>query len=382
MPRWRERVSISNVLSAVFAANGFLNLVTGFLPILGVGPRVAVGQVPGYLRVTPSQQISGVVSILLGVVMIALGRGLYQRRRAAWRWAVVLLVALAANNLMRGTTPETGILSGLILIGLLAGRRRFNVPSASPLGYGQVIALASVAFALAYGIVGTHLMRNQFRGLETWTDSIYYTFVTYSTLGYGDILPTTPDARLFVVSMIVVGLGSFITAITMVVGPMIERRMKGVLEVMGRLQRAEDHVIVCGYSSVGESAVDELQERGVPYVIIDDREDLAAHLRSKGHDALTGDAARRETLEQANARGARAVIAASDSDSVNTLVALTARELRDATPGASFRIVARVEDEENIEKMRHIGADEVISPSTMGGRAMAQKALEAGTAPK
>ncbi|MFO7898965.1 MAG: NAD-binding protein, partial [Planctomycetota bacterium] len=216
--------------------------------------------------------------------------------------------------------------------------------------------------------------------LETWTDSIYYTFVTYSTLGYGDILPTTPDARLFVVSMIVVGLGSFITAVTMLIGPMIEQRMKGVLSIMGRFQRAKDHVIVCGYSSVGESVVDELQDRGAPYVIIEDREDLAAHLRSKGHDVLSGDAARQETLQEANAGAARAVVAAFDSDSVNTLVALTAKELRDATKGARFRIVARVEDEENIDKVRRVGADEVISPSTLGGRAMARKAVGAETA--
>ncbi|MFO7898760.1 MAG: ion channel, partial [Planctomycetota bacterium] len=197
MRRRVSRINVPGLIAAVFAVNGFLNLVTGLLPILGGARAVGVEQVPAYLRVTPARQISGVVSIFLGVLMIALGRGLYQRRRAAWWWAVGLLVALALNNLIRGTTPQTGILSALVLIALLLAWRRFDVRSAAPLGYGQVIALASVLFALAYGIVGSHLMRAQFSGLETWTDSIYYTFVTYSTLGYGDILPTTPDARLF-----------------------------------------------------------------------------------------------------------------------------------------------------------------------------------------
>jgi len=376
MRRWHPELNVSGLIAAVFAVNGFLNLVTGLFPVLRGGTRTGVEELPHYLRVTPAQQLSGVVSIFLGVVMIALGRGLYQRRRAAWRWAMVLLVALAANNVLRATTPQTVILSGLLIIGLLACRRRFDVPSETRLGYGQVIALASVSFALAYGIVGSYLMQAQFQGLESWTDAIYYTFVTYSTLGYGDILPKTPDARLFVVSMIVVGLGSFVTAVTMVVGPMIERRMKGVLSIMGKFRAASNHVLVCGYSSVGESVVDELQDRGIPYVIIDDREDIAAHLRDKGHDVLTGDATRRETLEAANLRQARAVVAAFDSDSVNALVALTAKGFRDATPGATFCIVARVEDEENVDKVRQVGADEVISPSTLGGRMMAQKAAE------
>jgi len=376
MQRWHRKVNVSSLIAAVFAVNGFLNLVTGLLPILRVGTRGGVEELPGYLRVTPAQQISGVVSIFLGVVMIALGRGLFLRRRAAWGWALALLVALVVNNALRATTPQTVILSGLLIVGLLACRRRFDVPSETRLGYGQIIALVSVAFALAYGIVGSYLMRAQFQGLGSWTDAVYYTFVTYSTLGYGDILPKTPDARLFVVSMIVVGLGSFVTAVTMVVGPMIEQRMKGVLSIMGKFKAASNHVIVCGYSSVGESVVDELQDRGIRYIIIDDREDIAAHLRSKGHDALTGDATRRETLEGANLRDARALIAAFDSDSANTLVALTAKGFRDATPGATFCIVARVEDEENVDKVRQVGADEVISPSTLGGRMMAQKAAE------
>ncbi|MDA0711399.1 MAG: NAD-binding protein [bacterium] len=74
-----------------------------------------------------------------------------------------------------------------------------------------------------------------------------------------------------------------------------------------------------------------------------------------------------------------ALIAAADSDSVNTLVAITAKEYREVR-GARFRIVVRVEDEENIEKVQHIGVDEVISPSTMAGRLMARRATGSGPA--
>ncbi|MFW6158653.1 MAG: hypothetical protein ACOC8E_04780, partial [Planctomycetota bacterium] len=136
MRRWYSRINIPGLIAAVFAVTGFLNLVTGLLPILGQVRGVGVEQVPAYLRVTPAQQISGVVSIFLGVLMIALGRGLYQRRRASWCWAVGLLAILAINNLMRGTTPQTGVLSALVLIALLLTRHRFDVRSAAPLGYG------------------------------------------------------------------------------------------------------------------------------------------------------------------------------------------------------------------------------------------------------
>ena len=370
-----RKANSSGLIAVVFATAGFLNIATGSFPIFRVTSGLGVDQIPAYLQLSPVQKISGVVSVFLGVLMVAIGRGLYQRRRAAWRWALVLLTALTANNLLRATTPQTTILSGLLIIGLLVYRKRFEVRPVARLGYGEIVALISVLFALAYGIVGSYVMRTEFQGLETWTDAVYYTFVTYSTLGYGDILPKTADARLFVVSMIIVGLGSFITAVTMVVGPMIERRMKGVLSIMDKLKGATDHVIVCGYSNVGESVVDELQGAGVPYVIVEDRPDIAAHLRSKGHDVIEGDATRRQTLENAHLRGARAIVATSDSDSVNALVTVTAKAYREAVKGCRFRIVTRVEDEENIEKARHVGADEVISPSTVGGRAIAREAV-------
>ena len=144
---------------------------------------------------------------------------------------------------------------------------------------------------------------------------------------------------------------------------------------MSRWQRTADHVVICGYTSVSESVIDELQQREVPYLIIDDREDLIVHLQNKGHDVLPGDATRRETLLQANLNHALALIAAFDGDSVNTLIAITAKALRDEVKGR-FRIVVRVEDEENVEKVQRLGADDVISPSTLGGRLMATRAVE------
>ena len=71
MQRWHRKVNVSSLIAAVFAVNGFLNLVTGLLPILRVGARVGVEELPDYLRVTPAQQLSGVVSMFLGVVMSA-----------------------------------------------------------------------------------------------------------------------------------------------------------------------------------------------------------------------------------------------------------------------------------------------------------------------
>ncbi len=374
MRRFVRRVNVPAVLGLVLALNGFLNLATGLVPLFAVARYVE--ELPEYLRVTPVQRTSGVASLLLGILLVAIGKGLYERRRRSWRAALVVLALLMANNLYRGTTPQTAILSASLIGALVLFRRRFDVSSRARFGYAQIIALASVTFALGYGIVGSYVLREQFEGLGTWSDAVYFTFVTYSTLGYGDILPVTENAKLFATTMIPIGLASFVTALSVLVGPAIEKRVKGVLSIMERIHQVRNHVVVCGYSNVSETTIDELQSRDVPYLIVDDREGLLRQLKSKGHDVLAGDPTRREVLEMANLRNASAVIGAFDSDSVNILVAVTARELREATKDAKFRILVRVENEENIEKARHVGADEVISPSTMAGKFLAERASE------
>lgn len=378
MARILRRIHISTLIAAVLSFNGFVNLATGLAPIFKVASYLRMEEVPEYLRLTSGQRFSGILSVFMGVLLIVLGKGLYERRRRAWGWSLAILLVLMANNLYRGTTPQTIALSLVLVASLLMFRRRFDVRAEGKLDYGQIVGLVSVLFALAYGIVGSYVLRAQFNAIETWNDAIYFTFVTYSTLGYGDILPQTANAKIFVISMILIGLTSFVTALTVLLGPILERRMKGVLSIMSRLQRAADHVVICGYTSVSESVIDELQQREVPYLIIDDREDLIIHLQNKGHDILPGDPTRRETLLQANLSNALALIAAFDSDSVNTLIAITAKALRDEVKGR-FRIVVRVEDEENVEKVQRLGADEVISPSTLGGRMMATRAVEAGS---
>ena len=343
------------------ALNGFLNLATGLAPIFRKALSVKLEVLPDYLKLSLGQQTSALLSVLLGVVLIGLGKGLYERKRRAWAWSLFVLAVLLANNLYRGTTPHTSVVTVLILGSLVAFRSRFAVRPEGKVDYTQVVAIVSVIFALAYGIAGSYVLRAEFKGIESFSDALYFTFVTYSTVGYGDILPDSPNAKIFTISMILIGLSSFVTALTLLVGPVIEARMKGVLNVMKRFQGATNHVIVCGYTNVSESVIDELQERQVPYLIVEDRAEFIVHLKEKGNDVLGGDATRRETL-----------------DSENILVAVTASKLRGALPGAKFRIIVRVEDEENIEKAREVGADEVISPSTMGGRSMAAKAAGGG----
>ncbi len=368
-----------DLVAVLMAANGFYTLASGLSEIFHLDQYLALelNQVRPYLEVVAAPQLDGFVAVFLGVLFIALGKGLAERRRRACHWAVAALLLNVLSHLVQGLPLQNCILSaaGLVLLGLL--RTEFTRHSQPRRGtYAEVIAVLSIFFALAYGIGGAYLLRTEFSGIDTWTDAVYFTVVTYSTLGYGDMLPQSANAKWFAISMVSIGIGSFITALTVLLGPLIENRLKGVFAVVSKLQKSVDHIVVCGYTKVTESIVDELQARQVPFVIIDEREAIVAYLKNSGLDVLHGDPTERAVLKQANVSRATAVIAATDSDATNALVALTACVLRQDEQQHPFRIVVRIEDEENVAKVESIGVDEIISPSTLGGQLMAQRALD------
>ena len=374
MIRWPRA---STVIAVVIGLYGLLLLFMG-VGLLVVPDAMAGGTDSG-------AQVVGILLSFFGVLLMLLGKGLLQRRRRAWGAALVLAAATLPSTLFRvvqGDSIFFHLPTLLVIAGLLAFHRQFSVRAARRISYGQVVAAIAIALALAYGIVGTYLLRDQFNGVDGWTDAAYFALVAYVTLGYdfdvAEIYPASINARWFAVSMFLIGMTLFITALTVALGPIVEGRVKGVMYLVKRFQQLSNHVVVCGYSGVAASVIDEMHDRGVVVVIVDDREKVVQQLRDKGHEVLEGDPTLRETLVEASAGSARALIATFDSDSMNTLVAVNAKDLRDSLPRAQFAILVRIEDEENVEKVHRLGVDQVISPSTLGGRLLAEHAVKLG----
>jgi hypothetical protein len=49
----------------------------------------------------------------------------------------------------------------------------------------------------------------------SWVDALYFTVVTLTTIGYGDLHPTTPASKIFTIFFIFVGLGIISTFIVL-----------------------------------------------------------------------------------------------------------------------------------------------------------------------
>ncbi|SEN09314.1 voltage-gated potassium channel [Halorientalis persicus] len=336
--------------------------------------NIGVTQVSGPLATLVPEDVeraAGFTGALTGFLMLWSMFGLRRGLRVAWYSTVVLLPVTAVQGLVQSSVVSTPliVLSLVSLPFVLVNYRRFDRQIS--LSTTQLAATAALVGTMVYGTAGTYRLRADFANVETILDAVYYTIVTASTVGYGDAIPQTQQARLFSISVLILGVASFTLALGSLLGPAIEARFAQALGTMTerQLELLEDHVIVLGYGDLTEPIIDELDGLA-PFVVITPDQDAASKLNARDIAVLSADPSDEEPLHRASIEDARAVVAATNNDANDALAILTAKSLN-----ADIRVVAGATDRENIEKLRRAGADTVISPAVIGGHLLVESAL-------
>lgn len=208
-------------------------------------------------------------------------------------------------------------------------------------------------------------LRDAADGVVSFTDIVYFTFVTVTTVGYGDIVPIGDRARL-IDALLVTPVRLFVLFIF--IGTAYEFVFQRIIEDMrmDALQESlKNHVVICGFGYAGRTAAREMVAKGYPknqIVIGDTRPEPLEEAAQAGYIGLRGDATRDIVMREARLSSARAVLVCVSRDDTSVLITLTARSIN-----SKARIITAVRDEENILLARKAGADEVVSPGKLAG---------------
>ncbi|WP_310468121.1 potassium channel family protein [Sphingomonas sp.] len=236
-------------------------------------------------------------------------------------------------------------------------------------------ALLLTAFALLW--FDRDGLRDQIDGELTFPEVIYFTMITITTVGYGDIVPVSERARL-IDAFLITPIRLFLWLIFL--GTAFDMLFKRSWERL-RMRRIQkklcDHIVVAGFGRHGSAATAELVAGGVDpsrLVVIDCKEDACAAARELGAAVLQGDASSDDLLKAVHIERAAAMIISAGRDDTSILIVLTARAL---APKVPIAVTIGALDNEDIA--RHAGADQVINPIMVAGRLLAQ-AARPGTA--
>jgi voltage-gated potassium channel len=200
-------------------------------------------------------------------------------------------------------------------------------------------------------------------------DALFLTVITVSTISYPESIAQEPGGKAFTVLLILFGVGTTYYTLVALAEFLIEGRIRDLLgrRAMKRnISLLTDHVVLCGWGRFGRVVADELERRGMPFVVIESDAARQAELEASRFPWVLGSALDDQVLAEAGIARARAIVVATGSDADNVFIALSARE---ANP--RIGIHARGESEAGIRRLQLAGATQVVSPYHLGGQRIA-----------
>lgn len=305
-------------------------------------------------------QFAKLPSLLIGGGAIAMGVALLWRSRLAWLMALLLAIAATLNALIGNHAHDVLLAAYFVLVFVLLAFawRHFDRSSAAA---STLFAIMSVSMLLLYATFGAYYLGAEFKpNITNLVEAAYFATVTMSTVGYGDIVPQTPEARLFTISVIVLGVAVFATSLTAVVAPLISKSLQRIVNHRGSRVKRENHFVVIGNTPLASNTARELGKRGFDVTRIMREAPDAGDKASA--DVVVGDPSMTDVLSEAGVAQASAVLAMLADDSDNAFVVLAVREL-----APDVRTVAAVNDARHLSRVKLVQPTIVVAPQVLGG---------------
>ncbi|EMA41393.1 potassium channel family protein [Halococcus hamelinensis] len=220
---------------------------------------------------------------------------------------------------------------------------------------------------LGYAVVYDYGMATFEGEPTTFLHSLQVVVETFTTTGFGsDAGWTSPAMNVIVIVMDLTGVALIFLALPAIVFPLLEETFSTSAPTHADL---DGHVVVCEYTPRGETLIEELERREIPYVVVEPDRDRADDLHEDGVSVVYGNPESEATLERVNLDAARALVADSTDES-NASIALAASE-------SGTRVIAFVEDTDVADYLTYAGADDVFSPRRLVGESLADKVTTA-----
>lgn len=247
----------------------------------------------------------------------------------------------------------------------------------APLSGGSVRALVRLAVILAGSIlvfsVGFQVLMELEGQEHSWWSAIYWTVVTMTTLGFGDIVFASDLGRIYSVVVLLTGAVLMLVLLPFTFIQLVYLPFRAAAQEARAPRRlpedTEGHLLFTGRSPMEELLMHRAEAAGLDYALLVDQVDEAVTLHDAGYRVMVGRLDDPKTYRNARADQAAMVVAAR-SDQANTNVVFTVREVSDRPT-----VVATATSADSVDVLELAGCDRVVRLGQLLGEAFSRRIL-------
>jgi len=253
----------------------------------------------------------------------------------------------------------------------------------------KIMILSGIVIFLIAALVFVLEVGGKDSQIATFMDSLWYTVVTISTTGYGDIVPKQPEGRF--VGFLLIFVGFILTAVAsgVITSLFVEKKLKegkGLKDV-----RWKNHIVLCGWNAYGDAILESIVRAGrgqrFDIALVNELEEEEISRIISTHKELSiqfvkGNYVNEYILKRANIASAESAILLADTSShssqhnADERTILTAMAIKSLNP--KIKTSAQLIKEENEEHLKRAEVDEIITDGEFSGFLISNAAISPG----
>lgn len=202
--------------------------------------------------------------------------------------------------------------------------------------------------------------------IDTLYEAFYWSIVTISTVGYGDVVAVTPEGQVVAVIVILAGISVLAFTTSLFVSAFSEK-LEDIKEskVIQDVAKNKGTYIICGYGAIAKEVCKKLQRAHLKILVLDADKGRIEEAKKDGLLALNYNPGQVESYKKIGislGKQASAIICLEEDDVANVYTALTVRSI-----DKDVRILSILMQSANKHKLLLSGVNEILDDKEFVG---------------
>ncbi|MDX1809893.1 MAG: NAD-binding protein [Sulfurospirillaceae bacterium] len=195
--------------------------------------------------------------------------------------------------------------------------------------------------------------------INSYLDAVYWSVITISTVGYGDITPVTLIGKIVTVFLISGGFLILILATSIVTNALSEKiEIVRENKFLTKARKLSNLIVIVGFGRMGQALAEELNKINKNFIVIDVDNDKIQNAKNLGYLYMQDDASNYDTINNiVFENDVEKVVISTENDALNLSILLTIKAEK-----SDIEVIVRSNSYENIKKFKIAKADHVVFP--------------------